>query len=268
MELLEGRRGGWGGAAVLLGLLALNSVAAADPPKDAPKDAAAEPPKEATAESKDAAAETPEDAAGEESPEDPSADPPEKASDDDVEDLDAELDYLDDGPGGDSDATTPVVVLHSRRARISLASDQSDLTFHRRTGSRGWPTYAEICTAPCEVSVATGSYTLALSRGTGAPVATDHRIVVNGPAIIRGKYVSHRSLRKAGWVVGIGGLLGGLIVSSVGSEMRDPLGQDGGFDLALGLELGGAVMALAGPGAGLWMLLQKDEAIIEVERKR
>jgi hypothetical protein len=256
MKLFEGERGGPIVAAAMVGLLVFHPVAAADPPGadavDEDGDAEAEEAEEPDAE----AALEPDETTGEEGTE------PLETADESPSASRAEPPAPP--PVSPSRAADPVVVLHTERVRVSLASDQPELTFHRRNGSRG---YDEICTAPCEISLMTGSHSLALSRGTGRLVAVRNRIAVTGPTTIKGTYVSRRGLRKAGWFVGFGGFLGGLVLTTVAISTVD-IDDDEPGTAYRALSLAGLGSMLVGPGVGLWMILQRDKATIEIEPRR
>ena len=75
------------------------------------------------------------------------------------------------------------------------------------TSGRG---YQRVCSAPCDVNVATGKYTLALSRGNGSPVEADDLVAIDGPSTMEVKYSSYAGLRAAGTVVTVVGVVSGL----------------------------------------------------------
>jgi hypothetical protein len=133
----------------------------------------------------------------------------------------------------DSSRTHPLITVHAAEARLTLRSDEPAVTFHVNTASATtegvgtfWGTrssgvgtysatvvgYDRICTAPCEASMAAGTYTLALSSGDSkSPVPTEAPITLpSGASTLKGHYESNAGLRGVGWAAMIGGPLLGL----------------------------------------------------------
>lgn len=100
----------------------------------------------------------------------------------------------------------PLVTVHGEEARLSLVSKDA-VTFHRRSasavGTGGVAVgYDVMCTAPCEVSVPSGTYRLGLSKHGGAAIEADEDVVVfAGPSTVEGNYVDRSGLRRTGWIV-------------------------------------------------------------------
>jgi hypothetical protein len=164
----------------------------------------------------------------------------------------------------------PAVVLHAQEARLRFESDDPDVTFHRQTGSaqavaigRGGiaraesVAYDEICTAPCEATMAAGSYSFALSRGTGAAVPVEDRVVASpGATTLRGTYTSYTGVRVAGWITLVGGAIGGtaLVATSFSGDGEGRKGQ----------MIAGFVVMGVGMTVGWVLTLKSDEAAIDV----
>ncbi|MCC6648729.1 MAG: hypothetical protein IT374_24590 [Polyangiaceae bacterium] len=126
-------------------------------------------------------------------------------------------------------------------APVKIVSSQSDVTLHVRVSSSTATTlgsavgvgtggfmsvgggsgitsgrgYQRVCSAPCDANVATGKYTLALSRGNGAPVEAEGLVEIPGPSTMEVKYTSYSGLRAAGTVVTVVGVLSGLYFIAV-----------------------------------------------------
>lgn len=123
---------------------------------------------------------------------------------------------------GSYGGTQPLVTVHGVEARLQLRGD--GVTFHRNAGSgtgTGYANgravavqttvYSSMCTAPCEVSMPRGKYTLALSTD-GSPVEAEP-VSIDGDGTLDGKYISKAGLRAAGWVVAVGGSVAGMAIS-------------------------------------------------------
>ncbi len=128
---------------------------------------------------------------------------------------------------GSYGGTQPLVTVHGVEARLQLRGD--GVTFHRNAGSgtgTGYANgravavqttvYSSMCTAPCEVSMPRGKYTLALSSD-GVPVEAEP-VSIDGDGTLQGKYSSKAGLRVAGWVVVVGGMAGGFAIAFTGGD--------------------------------------------------
>jgi hypothetical protein len=70
------------------------------------------------------------------------------------------------------------------------------------------PGYAHVC-ATCDVSLAPGTYRLALAQPGGAPLEPREAVTIAGPSTVTGTYTSRRGLRIAGWtMMGLGVVVG------------------------------------------------------------
>lgn len=171
----------------------------------------------------------------------------------------------------------PLVTVHAEEARLTLKASEPDVTFHVSTGMAvgGRFTavgYDRICTAPCDASMATGTYTLALSTGTDAPVSSDERVTLEaGPSTVEGVYTSNVGLRTAGWVLVVGGPAAGLATMFL-TQDESCFGGDPSSNVApicsktfssTGLLIGGA-LAVGGVLGGLALISVKDGAEIRV----
>jgi hypothetical protein len=139
--------------------------------------------------------------------------------------------------------------------------------------SYGWaPMYSPVCDQACATRFAPGPYHLALSKNGGPPVPAYGPAVIRGPSLIRGSYADRSGVRAAGWVVGIGGLVGGIVMiaASAQDEQRcDPDGYCYRHETAnTPLLVGGiAVLVVSGIVGGV-LAAQRDEARISVEPLR
>jgi hypothetical protein len=132
----------------------------------------------------------------------------------------------------------------------------------------GWAgIYSPVCSGPCAARFAPGRYRVALAHPGGRVVPAPEALVVRGPALVRGYYADRSGLRTAGWVIGITGLVGGIVMiafAADGPESCDVYGycqrQVNGVLLA-----GGIGVILATGIAGSVLAMQRDEAHITVE---
>jgi hypothetical protein len=138
----------------------------------------------------------------------------------------------------------PLVIVKAEEVELQLDAAESDVTFHVSTamavGSGGSARgYDRICTAPCTASMAAGTYTFGLSRGTDDPVEVDERVTVSGDrARLTGELNSRAGVRGLGWGMLIGGPLLGLASLFVfteescvgGSEPNPTIPGDTGMD--------------------------------------
>ncbi len=155
----------------------------------------------------------------------------------------------------------PMVTVHAREARLQLVSTPPGITFQRRTGSaiavggNGSAIatgYDDLCTAPCDVSIPAGTYTIALAKTGGSSVEAEPVVIPAGESTVRGEYVSKSGTRTAGLVVMVIGEAAGLGIIAAGDVHSDST-----FILGLG------VMGV-GLGVGLALMYQSDKAVITV----
>jgi hypothetical protein len=107
--------------------------------------------------------------------------------------------------------------------KVHFEAAAADADFHVRLDDArggGWsvvphiddaPGYVRVCAAPCDATVAAGTYRLALSAPGGSPLEPAEPVTIQGPSRVTGAYTSRRGLRIAGWSM----MGGGVIVGSV-----------------------------------------------------
>src|SRR6266508_3122062 len=140
-------------------------------------------------------------------------------------------------------ANRPLVSVRSPEAQLHLTAAEPNVTFYLRTGQapfravgysfgrHGGPTvvggisvlYEPICTAPCDATMASGTYRLALSKDAGVPIAADEAVVLKaGTNELRGTYTSYQGTRTAGWIVLLGSVVAGtaVILTKLGAETQ------------------------------------------------
>jgi len=177
------------------------------------------------------------------------------------------------------DGAKPLVTVHAKEARLHLETNQPGLTFHVQTGSAQGVAYggghavqafatsfSPICAAPCDATMATGTYTLALSHGTGTPVADSEQTTIPGDSQLYGEYKSYAAMRWAGLGVLGAGLSAGLIISFTGKEEKcvdsDCTYKTSEFNT--GRMAGGLVVVGVSGIAGWLMMSKSDEVTIGV----
>ena len=139
--------------------------------------------------------------------------------------------------------------------------------------SYGWaPMYSPICDQACATRFAPGPYQLALSKNGGPPVPAYGPAVIRGPSLIRGSYADRSGVRAAGWVVGIGGLVGGIVMIAVAAQDERRCNPDGycyRHETAnTPLLVGGIAVLVVSSIVGGVLAAQRDEARISVEPLR
>lgn len=152
------------------------------------------------------------------------------------------------------------------RHKLTFRSyDETPVTVHRQLSTAFATTgrfaavgasYERLCTAPCEVEIPEGSHVLALSiPGVRLPrEAGDISLTEN--QTVTGHYVSRQSVRTAGFVTGLAGILIGGIAMAMGFS-RDDNGNTNRGALYAGL----GIMTV-GLAVGLPLTLIRDEAEI------
>ncbi len=124
--------------------------------------------------------------------------------------------------------------------------------------------YQPICEAPCQATLLSGTHRMALSLRGGPPVNVSQPVALTEDAIVEGRYVDKRRIRKAGWAVFISGAVAGLAMmfASVnyrtdpfvtGNQIRNP----GVFYTGVGIFVGSII-------TGAVLSSQHDEAHINV----
>lgn len=163
-------------------------------------------------------------------------------------------------PQGNYGGSQPLVTVHGTEARLQLRGE--GLTFHRKAGTGSGSGYANgqsvtiitnvyesMCSAPCDVSMPRGKYTLALSKD-GQPIEADP-VDIQGDGTLEGTYTSRTGVRIAGIFVVVGGVAGGLALAFSGET----------GELGTEFYLGNTIM-LAGVIAGTLMIMTPDKAEI------
>jgi hypothetical protein len=158
-------------------------------------------------------------------------------------------------------------------ARLELKADQGGVTFHRKTGSvhgvgTGWAagknggpvavginanSYERLCTSPCAVDVAQGTYRLGLSLDDGEVIAADRPLDLRGRMRLDAEYVSNTEVRVLGWVLaGAGAVAGAVLMFQTGDPdhgiTTHPYAIHGGVVVCVSL-LAGTIMGLIGDRA-------------------
>lgn len=139
--------------------------------------------------------------------------------------------------------------------------------------SYGWaPMYAPVCDGACATRFEPGQYQLALAKDGGRPIPVYGTTVINGPARLRGSYTDKSGVRAAGWVIGIGGLVGGIVMIAASAHDRTECDSDGfchDHETAdTGLLLGGIGVLVATGIVGGILVSQRDRAHLTLEPLR
>jgi hypothetical protein len=137
-------------------------------------------------------------------------------------------------------------------------------------GQVGWASiYAPICNQPCATQLAPGAYHLALAKYGGPAVPAPEPVVINGPSTVHGNYIDRSGLRVAGWVIGIAGTVGGIVMvvaSANNQNVCDTFGNCYNREKTNGPLLAGGIGVLLVSGiVGSVLAFQHDEAHITVE---
>jgi hypothetical protein len=124
--------------------------------------------------------------------------------------------------------------------------------------------YEPICEAPCEATLLSGRHRMALSLGGSRPVEVAQPIDLTADAIVEGRYVDKRRLRKAGWAVFAAGAITGMALMFGGVNYRyDPVttGQSIRFP---GMFYTGVGLFVSSIITGSVLAAQDDEAYVNV----
>jgi hypothetical protein len=156
-----------------------------------------------------------------------------------------------------------------RTVRVHVDAATDDLTLQRVTGTatavvssgRGYAQvqidqFAPLCSAPCDLELEPGPYTLGVSLGQGGARRADHNLFTfSSDTSLSLIYESREGIRIAGWITFIvGGLTGAAI-------MIAPI-LSGSEDFVVPLIAGGAVLIVA-EIVGLALAFLNDHADIE-----
>jgi len=124
----------------------------------------------------------------------------------------------DQAPGG----APPVAAPARATATLRLESEQDGLTFYRASSSAAGvgpggtakaTGYERLCTVPCRVTLPSGTEVLALSLPGESTHASDPVTFPAGESEVVGRVQSHAGLRAAGWAIGAGSLIAGLVLA-------------------------------------------------------
>ena len=113
--------------------------------------------------------------------------------------------------------------------------------------------YEPICEAPCDARLLSGRHRLALSLGGNKPIEIRDPVDLTTDAVVEGRYVDKRRIRKAGWAVFGAGAAAGLALmfasvnyrydAQFGQQIRYPPVFYTGVGLFLSSIITGAVLA-------------------------
>lgn len=170
------------------------------------------------------------------------------------------------------------VTVHGKEARLHVVSTEPGITVHRQASSaiavgRGGAAFAtgyeRICTAPCDVSLPAGTETLALSRDDKPPISAEPVTLPPGKSELRASFESRSGMRAAGWLLMLGGGIGGavLMFTSSSKEPDCSVGSSYCYDkttINTGQLIAGAALAGVGIGVGIALARQPDKAVVEV----
>jgi hypothetical protein len=209
---------------------------------------------------------------------DPEAAAAEKPAEKAAEQPTAEDDADDVAASKQRDKPQSYVTVHGKEARLHVVSNEPGITVHRQASSaiavgRGGAAFAtgyeRICTAPCDVSLPAGTETLALSRDDKPPISAEPVTLPPGKSELRASFESRGGMRAAGWLLILGGGIGGAVLMFTASskEQDCSLGSSYCYDkttINTGQLIGGAALAGVGIGVGIALARQPDKAVVEV----
>jgi len=129
----------------------------------------------------------------------------------------------------DATKTEPAVTVTGQRAEVRLTSEPAGITFHRQSAaavamsSHGVAVavgFEKLCSAPCQVTLAAGNETFALSRNGEFPTTAAPLTIPPGASTLSGHFESRPGLHIAGWVVAAGSLIGGSVLMYTSFEKK------------------------------------------------
>lgn len=124
--------------------------------------------------------------------------------------------------------------------------------------------YQPICESPCDATLLSGRHRLALSLDGNRPIEVSQPIDLSTDAIVEGRYVDKRRIRKAGWAVFATGAITGMALMFAGVDYRDdPLnvGQQIRFPAMFYTGVGLFISSII---TGSILASQDDEAYVNV----
>lgn len=220
---------------------------------------------------------------------DPGTAPPAPAAAPPVAPLPAQRTDDEETPRATS-GSLPATTIGAGTARLRFTSDQAGLTFYRRTGTSqgmgtGWwggfgknhggpvvmnvqlDNFDRLCTAPCSVDMAAGTYRLGLALGDGDVIPADQAINAQGHLGLRGHLESYAGVRAAGWVVMLASLVAGPLVALHSQQQCMDVSLTYSHTVICTAHhpymLPGLAIMGVGGIAGVIMVYQKDEAHID-----
>ncbi|MFO0682902.1 MAG: hypothetical protein U0234_12655 [Sandaracinus sp.] len=174
-----------------------------------------------------------------------------------------------------SEATTH---LHAR-------ADSDDLSLHRLNGTatvtvptgRGFgqatvDQFAVVCNLPCDVDIASGTYQLGISRGTGTASRRGRPIELRpGDFLLDVHFEDREGLRIAGWITFIGsavaalGLVFGALAVKGDSHYNRVTGSSDQDPINVPMAITGAVIFVLGAAIGMPLAFLNDVAELSSE---
>lgn len=120
----------------------------------------------------------------------------------------------------DANGVQPFAVVHAAEARVDFASEPAGYTLFRRSASANFAHsngpaatgYDEICTAPCNASMPSGTHTFAVAKPEGDPTEAAAVALPVGNSTLRAKYVDRKQTRTTLIVVGLLGMTAGTLI--------------------------------------------------------
>jgi hypothetical protein len=191
---------------------------------------------------------------------------------------------LDDETPRTAAGSRPATASGAGTPRLRLTSDQGGLTFHRKTGTTqgmgtGWmggfgknpggpvlvnvqlENFERLCTAPCSVDVAEGTYRLGLSLDDGEVIPAEPAFNVHGNMGLHGHIESYAGVRAGGLVIAMASVVAGTVVGLRRQEECDDVVHY--CSSTYPYMMHGLIIMSVGGLVGLIMALQKDEAHID-----
>ncbi|RYE83985.1 MAG: hypothetical protein EOO75_18670 [Myxococcales bacterium] len=191
-------------------------------------------------------------------------------------------------PGApDRPAARPMVTINAPEARVQFASTTGELTLHLQSGGAGVHVpagqgtssltvqgYERLCTAPCSVTLPSGTYRFAVGPGSEAPILVKDSVTIRDGDRLEGSYTSRQASRTRRQVAGgilLGGgfalFLGGLVKETDECSRYSIFDEQECTNYKRGdprLYLGGAALAAVGAVVLLTTLWLHDEVKIKV----
>jgi hypothetical protein len=127
--------------------------------------------------------------------------------------------------------------------------------------------YSRICGVPCDSTLESGTYQLAVAKGNGAPVEAEESVTIEGPSNVTAKYTDNSTTRTVGGVVIGTALVVGTVmgVEAFGSQQHCEAGVCASIGTLNGGLLGGGVaVAAIGSLVGLVLVLHRDDVTFSV----